>query len=146
VQALREMRRVTKPNGLVAARDSDYAGFIWYPLMPELDDWLSLYRTVARANGGEPDAGRRLLSWAREAGFTDITATSSTWCFAPPADREFWGAMWSERVLTPAFATHARKAGATRSDLERISQAWQTWITAEDGWFSIVHGEILCRV
>ena len=32
----------------------------------------TLYRTAARANGGEPDAGRRLLSWAHAAGFTDV--------------------------------------------------------------------------
>ncbi|GAB3904649.1 methyltransferase domain-containing protein [Microbispora bryophytorum subsp. camponoti] len=65
VGALREMRRVTKPGGIVAVRDSDYAGFVWYPQIPALDDWLDLYRRVARANGGEPDAGRRLRAWAR---------------------------------------------------------------------------------
>ncbi len=31
VQALREMRRVTRPGGIVAVRDSDYAAFAWYP-------------------------------------------------------------------------------------------------------------------
>src|SRR4051812_2720912 len=31
VAALREMRRVTRPGGLVAARDSDYAAFTWFP-------------------------------------------------------------------------------------------------------------------
>jgi hypothetical protein len=36
---------------------------------PELAEWLALYRAAARASGGEPDAGRRLLSWARAAGF-----------------------------------------------------------------------------
>src|SRR5439155_10935275 len=54
VAALRELRRVCAPGGIVAARDSDYAAFTWYPALPELDEWLSLYRTVARANGGEP--------------------------------------------------------------------------------------------
>ena len=82
VQALREMRRVCRPGGYVAARDSDYAAFTWFPQLPELDEWLALYQRVARANGGEPDAGRRLLAWARAAGFTDVTATASTWCFA----------------------------------------------------------------
>src|SRR5207237_3664964 len=56
VAALREMRRVCKPAGIVAARDSDYAGFCWYPELPALDDWRTLYRGIAKANGGEPDA------------------------------------------------------------------------------------------
>ena len=51
VQALREMRRVCRPGGTVAARDSDYAAMTWYPLTPGLDDWLDLYRRVARAYG-----------------------------------------------------------------------------------------------
>ncbi|WP_152176383.1 methyltransferase domain-containing protein, partial [Mycobacterium tuberculosis] len=50
VQALREMRRVAAPGGLVAARDADYAGFLWFPVLPELDRWLALYRAAARAN------------------------------------------------------------------------------------------------
>ena len=61
VAALREMRRVTRPGGVVAVRDSDYAAFTWFPQLPELDEWLDLYQRVARGNGGEPDAGRRLL-------------------------------------------------------------------------------------
>src|SRR3712207_8219357 len=64
-RSLKEMRRVCRPGGIVAARDSDYAAFTWYPDSPDLDEWLRLYRCAARANGGEPDAGRRLLSWAR---------------------------------------------------------------------------------
>ena len=67
--ALREMGRVCRPGGIVAARDSDYAAIAWFPADPELDRWLELYEAVARRNGGEPDAGRRLLAWAHEAGF-----------------------------------------------------------------------------
>ncbi|MFI6503156.1 class I SAM-dependent methyltransferase [Nonomuraea typhae] len=147
VKALREMRRVTKPTGLVAVRDSDYAAFAWYPRLPELDEWMTLYQTAARANGGEPDAGRRLLSWAREAGFTDVTATSSTWCFATPDDRAWWGGMWAERIQSSAMAHQALAAGlATPAGLARQAAGWQEWAAHPDGWISILHGEILCRV
>src|SRR5207244_1581290 len=56
VRALAQMRRVCRPGGIVAARDSDYAAFTWFPHVPALDEWLFLYRKAARANGGEPDA------------------------------------------------------------------------------------------
>ncbi|MCX4091940.1 class I SAM-dependent methyltransferase [Nocardia sp. alder85J] len=147
VAALREMARVARPGGLVAARDADYAGFVWWPRLPELDEWLRLYRTAARANGGEPDAGRRLLSWARAAGLTDIVATSSTWCYATPDEREGWGGMWADRILESALSRQLVDSGlATTADLERISRAWRRWTDAEDGWISLVHGEILARV
>ena len=61
VAALREMGRVCRPDGIVAARDSDYAAMAWHPGDPRLDRWRRIYDEVARANGGEPDAGRRLL-------------------------------------------------------------------------------------
>jgi ubiquinone/menaquinone biosynthesis C-methylase UbiE len=146
VRAMREMRRVCVPGGTVAVRDSDYGAFAWYPALPELDEWMRLYQTLARANGGEPDAGRRLLAWARAAGFSEVTATSSTWCFASPADRQWWGRTWADRVLESRFAEQAVAAGAAgRTDLERISRGWLAWAAAEDGWMSLLHGEILVR-
>jgi ubiquinone/menaquinone biosynthesis C-methylase UbiE len=147
VQALREMRRVCKPGGILAARDSDYAAFAWFPALPEVTEWMALYQRVARSNGGEPDAGRRLLSWAREAGLSEVTATSSTWCFATPEDRAWWGGMWAERILESDMARQAITSGAAgQADLRRISAGWLAWADAPDGWLSLLHGEILCRV
>jgi SAM-dependent methyltransferase len=146
VRALREMRRVCRPGGIVAARDSDYAAFAWYPAVPALDDWLRLYRDAARANGGEPDAARRLLSWARAAGFTGITSTASTWCFATPADRRWWGELWARRITESDLARQLVASGsATPADLDRIADGWRAWAGEEDGWIAILHGEILCR-
>lgn len=146
VQALREMRRVCAPGGLVAARDVDYAGFIWFPQLPALDLWRDLYQRAHRANGGEPDAGRRLLSWAQEAGFDDITPTGSLWCFATPEERHWWGGMWADRILHSDLTRQLVDSGmASPAELAQISAAWREWAAAPDGWLGIPHGEILCR-
>jgi ubiquinone/menaquinone biosynthesis C-methylase UbiE len=146
VAALREMRRVCKPDGVVAARDSDYAAFTWYPGVPELGAWLDLYERVARANRGEPDAGRFLLKWAHAAGFADVTPSASAWCFATPADRAWWGTLWADRMTASAIAEQAVREGfATRAQLEAIAAAWRAWADDRDAWFAVLHGEILGR-
>ena len=146
VAALREMRRVCRPGGIVAARDGDYGGFFWFPGEPEMTEWLALYRAVARAIGGEPDAGRHLLAWARQAGFASVEASGSAWCYTGDADRAWWGASWAERLTKSPFGDRAVEHGlATRDDLERLAGAWLRWADSEDAWFLIPHGEILAQ-
>ena len=144
VAALAQMRRVCRPGGVVAARDSDYGGMFWFPEDPQLGEWQELYRRVARALDGEPDAGRRMLHWAQAAGFGHIAVSASSWCYATAADRSWWGGLWAERVTRSNFADQAVRLGlATRDDLDRLAAAWRRWAAAEDGWFLIPHSEIL---
>lgn len=147
VQALREMRRVCRPGGVVAVRDSDYAAMNWYPEVPGMREWQELYDRVARANGGEPDAGRRLLCWARQAGFTDITPTAAAWCFATPENRAWWSGLWADRTTASVYAKLAVDGGhASAEQLTEIAEAWRAWGGEPDGWFMVPHGELLCRV
>lgn len=147
VRALREMRRVTRPGGLIAVRDADFGGMTWYPELPVLEEWRQSYIAVAHGNGGEPHAGRRLHAWAREAGLTDVTCSSSTWTYVTEADRSWWGSLWADRTVKSTFAATATSGGhATPGYLERIADGWRTWAAHEDGWFLVPHGEILCRV
>ena len=146
VGALAEMRRVTRPGGIVAVRDAVYSAMTWFPEPAGIERWRSVYMATARANGGEPDAGSRLLSWAREAGFTDVTASASTWCYATPADRAWQSQTWAQRSLT-SFGPRAVELGlADGADLETMAQAWRQWGASEDAWFVVVHGEVLARV
>lgn len=147
VAALREMARVCRPGGVVAVRDVDYATVTWFPADEGLDRWLDLYSRVARYNGAEPDAGRRLLAWAHAAGLRDVTATTSAWCYASPAEREWWGTSWAGRATASSFAEQALAYGlATPADLDGIAAAWLRWAAADDGWLGMLHGELIVRV
>ena len=146
VAALREMVRVARPGGLVAARESDYGHFSWHPASPGLDRWLELYDAAARANGGEPHAGRMLLAWAHAAGATEVVASSSTWCFADPEDRVWWGSLWADRITSTALAHQlVDQHRATTEELVEVADAWRAWAAHPDGWFSVLHGEVLVR-
>ncbi|HHV19972.1 MAG TPA: methyltransferase domain-containing protein [Propionibacterium sp.] len=146
VQALREMRRVVRPGGLIAVRDVDYRTMSIHPLSDELAQWLELYRTLARADGGDPDAGPKLLAWAHAAGCTDVTPSASVWCFATPDDRAYWGGTWADRILHSRFADRARDHGVDQATLTAMSHAWKAWADDPDGWIMMTHGEILVHV
>jgi SAM-dependent methyltransferase len=146
VGALREMRRVVDPAGLVAVRDSDYGGFVWAPDDPLLDRWLALYHDVTARNRADADAGRRLVGWARAAGFREVTASSSTWTFAEAADRRWWGDLWADRMEQSAVADQAREYGLTDdAELAAIAAAFRRWAEEDDGCFIVLHGEVLAR-
>ncbi|MGA8114066.1 MAG: methyltransferase domain-containing protein [Actinocatenispora sp.] len=146
VAALREMLRVCRPDGVVAVRDADYQAMTWYPADPRLDRWLEVYRAVARGNGAEPDAGRRLVAWARAAGAVDVTPSASVWCYATTEERTAWGEGWAARIVSSAIARQAVDGGyADAAELAGIAAAWRDWAADPDGWFAVLHGEVLCR-
>jgi ubiquinone/menaquinone biosynthesis C-methylase UbiE len=146
VAALGEMRRVLRPGGVLGVRDADYGGFVWAPDNAELEAWMALYHQVAARNGGQADAGRYLLGWVQEAGFVDVWSGSSTWTFADPESRAWWGGTWAERVQDSALAGHALAYGlADRSGLARMADGWRRWAEAPDGFFAVVHAEVLAR-
>ena len=146
VQALREMARVTRPGGLVAARDSDYGMFAWTPASPELDEWLQLYHRLARDAGGEPDAGRYYPEWAARAGLRDVSFSASTWCYSTAEDRHWWGESWATRVIASTFAHRAQALGILDADLRRLADAWRSWSVAPHGLFLVPSVELLARV
>ena len=146
VGALREMARLARPGGIVAARDVDFTATTMAPEGPGLNRFRPVYLAVTRRNGAEPNAGRWLLRWAREAGLADVTYTSSTWTFATPVERAWWGELWAERFEASSLAKQAQSYGvATKEELAGISEGLRWWVAQPDGVFIVVHGEIIAR-
>lgn len=149
IRLLKEMKRVAKKgSGLVAAREADYKSFTWSPEPPALTAWAELYQKLAKANGGEPNAGRCLRQWARDAGFepAQITTSWSSWSYVGDGARH-WGEAWQDRALHSNFATGVLMHHlGTEDDLTAISEAWKAWAEDDNAFIVVPNGEILCLV
>jgi hypothetical protein len=52
--------------------------------------------------------------------------------------------LWAERVVESSLADQAIERGlSSRSDLDDIAAGWLNWAANPDGWFTVVHGEII---
>jgi ubiquinone/menaquinone biosynthesis C-methylase UbiE len=138
--ALRELRRVLRPGGVVGVRDADYATMTAWPRPHAIDRWLDVYHRVAARNGADADAGRCIPAWLREAGFVDIELFPTVELYADAESAGDWGNSWAERVLHSSLAEQAVAYDvATREELEAISAGWRAWARTEGALFMFVH-------
>ena len=146
IVGLGEAKRVLRPGGLLAIRDSDYGTMVHAPSEPGLDRWLALYHQVTAANGAEADAGRHLKGWVEEAGYDDVLATASTWYYTDDAARRAWAELWAVRITEGAFADQAIGGKLSDADeLAGLAAAWRAWATRPGGFFAFIHGEVIAR-
>lgn len=91
--ALREMRRVTKAGGIVAAREGDLETECVWPERPGLLKFRRFAGAMITAAGGSSMAGRQILSWALKAGVRrdHITVSYGTWSYSTLHERRVWG-------------------------------------------------------
>lgn len=146
IQAFKEMKRVVKVGGYVAARDADFPAMVWYPAVEEMENVIDLYVRVARSNGGDPVIGRALHAKARMAGYEreKIIPTASNWCYGTQQLAEWWGELWAERMIKSDFARTALSNGiATKQQLQDASEVWRKWSRQEDAWFTVINGEVV---
>ncbi|EMD36434.1 hypothetical protein CERSUDRAFT_84587 [Gelatoporia subvermispora B] len=148
VSAFKEMRRVTKPGGYIATRETDFETMTWFPEVPGMRAAHDMYKKLAASRGCTPNAGRELKSWAIKAGFpaVNVACTAGTWCYSTPAVIQNFGSTWAERITGSSLGKGAIAGGfATQEELEDMAKAWREWSTKEDAWYGILHGEIVAR-
>jgi ubiquinone/menaquinone biosynthesis C-methylase UbiE len=144
VDALRQMRALLKPGGMIGVRDGDWGSMTFYPENDGMRRFLRMYYDLAHRNGGEPNAGRFLRRWFREAGFAEMRITTSTTSYTDAAATREWAETYAERTLHSNLAEKALEYGiATRSDLESMAAAWRGWGADPDALFCFSHTEVV---
>lgn len=144
VDALKQMRRLLAPGGVLGIRDVDWGSTIFYPESNGIRRFLDLYYELAQRNGGEPNAGRHLRYWLREAGFAETRVSTSTVFYADPGQTREWAETYAARTLQSNIADKAIEYGiATQSDLESIADGWRSWGRDPDAFFCFSHTEMV---
>ena len=144
VDALVQIGKLLKPGGVLGIRDADWGSMTFYPENEGMRRFLAMYYDLARRNGGEPNAGRHLRRWFREAGFADTRITTSTTSYADAAATREWANTYAERTLHSNLAEKALEYGlATRSDLESMAAAWRAWGDDPDALYCFSHTEVV---
>lgn len=165
---LREMLRVTKPGGVVAAREGDYESECVWPEAPALVKFHKLMVGHMSTGGGTPTAGRQLLSWAVKAGAerSQITLSFGTSSYSSPSERKFCCkfhtpiqatsiALTAVLSVAQGLCSTLRKGAlrekalkfdlATENDLEEMAKAWEEWAEKDEAILAMLQAEILIQ-
>ena len=60
--------------------------------------------------------------------------------------RRWWGELWADRVDSSSLAEQAVEYGLSgRDELKVIAGAWRQWLEQDDGFFIVVHAELIAR-
>ena len=136
VAALREMHRVMRPGAVIGIGDADLSMDMLYPATAGMVRSMQLFAEVRRADGGTPDAGRRLRELLQLAGFTRCTASAKSIADGTPDGIARVGDRWAAYFSADPLIERMEQAGlASRAELVDIASDWRAWSS---------HGSAVC--
>lgn len=140
LDAMKEMRRLTKRGGMVSSRDNAFR--TWIPLNPALEKGIEGFDRHCEARGVDSFFGRRSHIVAHEVGFgwDEIETGSVGWEFSGPEGR----AAWVQGAAGSASKSMLETGVLTEEETEEYRLAWEEWKERPEARMMAVDGTLLC--
>jgi SAM-dependent methyltransferase len=134
-QALSEMRRVLRPEGVVGIRSPDMGGQLLYPSDPLVELGEQLWVRLVEHSGGDVYVGRKLRGLLRQAGFVRIRVSAEYECPSVFEKLQPQYDSWIQDLSPGSPFAGFIDAGLTdRDTLAQIAAAWERWSQDPDAF------------
>ena len=146
IEALKELKRVTKPGGFICIRDADLESSIVSPV--EKYESLREFYVIKAKNAISTDtkAGRKLRNKALEAGYEskNLKTFSSSWLLADDLQiKKSWANATINRIKSDVEKLNVNDPMKNKQMNEKFIKLWQEWLEDETSLFTMIHFEII---
>jgi SAM-dependent methyltransferase len=144
LRALREIRRVLKPGGLVGIRDDDWGSCLWEPRDALVEQALSIWLKVWQHDGGDPYYARHQRRLLGEAGFARPEGAATARSYGSLEMTRRLARIFVTLFEQPAFVrTVVAQGWADEAALAAMRAALRAWGERADAYYAIVFPEAI---
>ncbi|KAK2751174.1 hypothetical protein FQN57_000251 [Myotisia sp. PD_48] len=146
VEALRQMKRISKPDGIIASRNGDLRSQIIYPHCKEYQEFINALYAL---DGSDIETGRKIISKAIQAGWAreQIQVSTSVLMINTPEERALFATSMLNNLADAEsdISKGAETLGYTEEKLRAVKENMEQFRDAQDGWRLVICCEIICR-